>query len=128
MTTAYNGRIFDAAQTDNQPFVTIWDGQVWQYDLWAIPKGAPHEKQAMEFLKFATSTKPLAESASWISYGPARASAIPLIGKHWKTSVDMKPHMPTAPDNFKTAVQQDIQFWADHQDELNERFAAWLAK
>ena len=128
VTSAYNGRIFDAVQSENRPFVIIWDAQVWQYDLFAIPKGAPHPKEALEFVKFATSTEPLAVAASWISYGPARASAIPLIGKHWKTGVDMKPNMPTAPENFKTAVAQDVQFWADHQDELNERFSAWLAK
>jgi putative spermidine/putrescine transport system substrate-binding protein len=128
MTTAYNGRIFDAAESDNQPFVTIWDGQVWQYDLFGILKDAPHPQAALDFVKFATSTQPLAASASWISYGPARLSSIPLIGKHWKTGADMKPFLPTAPENFKTALQQDVQFWADHQDELNARFSAWLAK
>jgi putative spermidine/putrescine transport system substrate-binding protein len=128
MATAYNGRIFDATQTDNQPFEIIWDGQVWQYDLFAVMKGAPHAKEAMDFVKFATGTKPLAAQASWISYGPARNSSIPLIGKHWKTGIDMRPNMPTAPDNFKTAIAQDVQFWADHQDELNERFSAWLAQ
>ena len=40
----------------------------------------------------------------------------------------MKPHMPTAPENFKNVVQNDFAFWADHQDELNERFNSWLAK
>jgi len=128
MSTAYNGRIFDATQTDNQPFEIIWDAQVWQYDLFGVLKGAPHAAEAMDFVKFATGTQPLAAQASWISYGPARASSIPLIGKHWKNGIDMAPNMPTAPDNFKTALQQDVQFWADHQDELNERFSAWLAQ
>jgi putative spermidine/putrescine transport system substrate-binding protein len=128
MTSAYNGRIFDAVQTENKPFEIIWDGQVWQYDLFAIPKGAPNKEKALEFVKFATSPEALAASSSWISYGPARASAIPLIGKHWKTGIDMKPHLPTSPENFKTAIGQDVQFWADHQDELNERFSAWLAQ
>ncbi len=43
-------------------------------------------------------------------------------------AADMQSHMPTAPDNFKTALQNDFEWWADHQDELNERFQAWLAK
>ena len=128
MSTAYNGRIFDATQTDNQPFEIIWDGQVWQWDLFGIMKGAPHAKEALDFIKYASGTQALAAQASWISYGPVRQSSIPLIGKHWKTGVAMGPYMPTAPDNFKTALQQDVQFWADHQDELNERFSAWLAQ
>jgi putative spermidine/putrescine transport system substrate-binding protein len=40
----------------------------------------------------------------------------------------MMPHMPTAPNNFKTAVLANAEFWADNGDELNERFNSWLAK
>ncbi len=43
MTTAYNGRIFDAAMKDGKPFVIVWDGQVWDLDLWVIPKGTPNK-------------------------------------------------------------------------------------
>ena len=128
MTTAYNGRIFNAQAEENKPFVIVWDGQVWDIDLWGIPKGSKNKDAAMEFIKFSTDTQRLADQASWISYGPARQSSIPLIGKHATAGVDMAPHMPTAPDNFKSAVQNDFEFWADYQDELNERFNAWLAK
>ena len=128
MTTAYNGRIFNAQAQENKPFVIVWDGQVWDIDLWGIPKGAKNKDAAMEFIKFSTDTQRLADQAAWISYGPARQSSIPLIGKHAVAKVPMAPHMPTAPENFRTAVQNDFEFWADYQDELNERFNAWLAK
>jgi len=128
MTTAYNGRIFNAVATENKPFEIVWDGQVWDLDLWSIPKGAKNKAAAIEFLKFSTDTQRLADQAAWISYGPARASSIPLIGKHAEAGIEMGPHMPTAPNNFKNALQNDPEWWADHQDELNERFAAWLAK
>ena len=39
----------------------------------------------------------------------------------------MGPQMPTSPDNLKTAIQNNFEFWADNQDQLNERFNAWLA-
>jgi putative spermidine/putrescine transport system substrate-binding protein len=39
----------------------------------------------------------------------------------------MGPQMPTAPENFANAIQNDFQWWADNQDEMNERFNAWLA-
>jgi len=45
---------------------------------------------------------------------------------HNKPELDMAPHMPTAPDNFKRALQNDFEFWADNSDQLNERFNAWL--
>ena len=128
MTTAYNGRIFNAQVAENKPFVIVWDGQVWDIDLWAIPKGAPNKALALEFIAFSTDTKRNAAQASWISYGPVRKSAAALVSTHAETGVDMKPHMPTAPANFKNALQNDYAWWADNQDELNERFSAWLAK
>ena len=128
MSTAYNGRIFNAQVVENKPFVIVWDGQVWDLDLWAIPKGAPHKKTALEFIAFSTDTTRNAAQASYISYGPVRKSAAPLVSTHAGTGIDMKPHMPTAAANFKNALQNDFAWWADHQDEMNERFAAWLAK
>jgi len=51
-----------------------------------------------------------------------------LISTHATSGVKMMPHMPTAPNNFKTAVLANAEFWADNGDELNERFNSWLAK
>ena len=128
MTTAYNGRIFNAAAAEDKPFVIVWDGQVWDIDLWAIPRGAPNADKAWDFLKFTTATEQLAAQASWISYGPARKSSGPLVGMFNDGKTEMAPHMPTAPDNLKNAVQNDFLWWADNQDALNERFNAWLAQ
>ena len=128
MTTAYNGRIFNAIATRKKPFEIVWDGQVFDVDLWAIPKGSKNKSEAMKFLAFSTDTKRLAGQAAWISYGPARKSSIPLIGKHAEAGIEMTPYMPTAAANFKNAVQHNFEFWADRQNELNERFNAWLAK
>ena len=40
----------------------------------------------------------------------------------------MGPQMPTAEANLANALQNNFEFWADNQDQLNERFNAWLAK
>ena len=128
MTTAYNGRIFNAIAVEKKPFEIVWDGQVFDLDLWAIPKGSKNKANALKFLTFSTDTKRLAGQAAWISYGPVRKSSIPLIGKHAEAGIEMGPHMPTAAANFKNVVQNDFEFWADTQDELNERFNAWLSK
>ncbi len=128
MTTAYNGRIFDAAMKDGKPFVIVWDGQVWDLDLWVLPKGSPNKAAALEFLKFSTTTEALAEQAKWISYAPSRMSSVAKVGKFNDGKTDMAPHMPTAPANFKNAVQNDFLFWADKQDELTKQFNTWLAK
>ena len=122
MTTAYNGRIFNAVASEDKPF------EIYDLDLFIIPKGAKNKELAMDFIAFATDTKRLADQASWISYGPTRKSSSPLVGSfHNKPDLAMGPQMPTAPSNFKTAIQNDFEWWADNQDEMNERFNAWLA-
>ena len=128
MTTAYNGRIFNAQVKENRNFAIVWDGQIFDVDLFVVPKGAKNKEAAMRFVAFATGTKPLADQAKYISYGPARKSSAPLVSTYAGTDIDMKPHMPTAPANFRTALQNDFEWWADHQDEMNEKFNAWLAK
>ncbi len=127
MSTAYNGRIFNAAVAENQPLVVVWDGQVLDFDLFVVPKGAPNKEEAMKFIAFATDTQRLADQASYISYGPARKSSGALVGKYSDGKTDMAPHMPTAAANLTNALVNNFEFWVDHDAELNERFNAWLA-
>jgi putative spermidine/putrescine transport system ATP-binding protein len=127
MTTAYNGRIFNAAVVEGKPFQIVWDGQIYENEMYVIPKGAPNKDQAMEFVKFATSTDGLRAQAQNISYGPARKSAMKeeLIFKDGKTV--MAPNLPTAPENMTNSLETSFEFWVDRDAELNERFSAWLA-
>ena len=127
MSMAYNGRIFNAAIAEAKPFQIVWDGQIYENEMYAIPKGAPNMEEAKQFIAFATSTDGLRQQAQWISYGPARKSALaePLIFNDGKT--EMAPHLPTAPENMKNALESNWEFWVDRDAELNERFNAWLA-
>jgi putative spermidine/putrescine transport system substrate-binding protein len=127
LTTAYNGRIFNAIAGENKPFEIVWDGQILDFDFFVIPAGSPNRDQAWEFIKFSTGTGPLAAQASYISYGPARKSSAQFVGKYHTGDIEMGPHMPTAPENTTNALVNDFDFWADYQDELDERFNAWLA-
>ncbi|MBJ3774887.1 ABC transporter substrate-binding protein [Acuticoccus sp. 2012] len=133
--TAYNGRIFNAAVNEGQPFEIMWDGQMFEVDGWVVPVDTGDEDAIKEYLNFATDTQRLADQAKYISYAPARKSSVDLVGNFWKeeggkmveTDIDMKPHMPTTPENFKNAIQFDTEFWADYGDALEERFNAWLS-
>ncbi|MBT0782310.1 ABC transporter substrate-binding protein [Paracoccus sp. pheM1] len=127
MTTAYNGRIFDAAINEGKPFEVIWDGQYLELNAFVIPVGAPHPEEALEYVKFATGSEPLAGQARYISYGPARKSSAPLLGLYKDDKTEMAPNLPTAPENMANAVLEDPGFWADHSAELAERFNNWLA-
>ena len=126
MTTAFNGRIFNAVHGEGQPFEIVWDGQVWDIDLWVIPAGTPKKAQAMEFIRFATGTEAMANQLSLIAYGPTRASALPLIGTHPDYGVEMLPNVPNAEANLTNALKTDPLFWADLSVELEQQFNAWL--
>ena len=128
MSTAYNGRIFNAQVLENQPFVIVWDGQVLDHGLLAIVAGTPNLEAARQFLNFATRTESLAVVGRYIAYSPARRSGTALITTHLETGVDMQPHMPTSPQNVARALHHDWEWWRDHGDEMNERFSAWLAR
>jgi putative spermidine/putrescine transport system substrate-binding protein len=39
----------------------------------------------------------------------------------------MGPHLPTTAENLTNALASSLEFWADRDSELNERFNAWLA-
>lgn len=127
MTTVYNGRIFDAMIGEGKPFEVIWDGQYLEINAFVIPRDAPNPEGAMEYVKFATGTGPLAEQARYIAYGPVRQSSAPLVGLYQDGETEMAPHMPSNPDNMTSAVLDDPVFWADHDAELSQRFNSWLA-
>jgi len=126
-TTAYNGRIFNAMIDEKQPFDILWKNQILDFNLYVIPKGAPNKDAAWEFIKFATDTQRLADQASFISYGPTRKSSVALVGKFKDGVTEMGPHLPTAPENMEGALTTSVEFWADYDIELSERFNAWLA-
>ncbi|MER8438856.1 ABC transporter substrate-binding protein [Mesorhizobium sp. M1312] len=122
MTTAGNGRIYDAISKENKPFEIVWDGQIWNLDVWAISKASKNKDAALDFVKFSTTSQRLADMTKWISYGPVRKSSQPLVPEA------VRPNLPTYESNFKTSLANDLEFWADHQDEINQRWATWQAK
>jgi putative spermidine/putrescine transport system substrate-binding protein len=122
MTQAYNGRIDDAAHKDKKPFKAVWDAQVYDYEWWGIPAGAKHADTAAKFIVSASQPQSYADLTKYIAYAPPRKDAIPLIDK------SRLADLPTAPNNFKRALQIDATFWADNADAINKRFQVWLTQ
>ncbi len=130
MASSYNGRLFAAIVEQKQPIGMAWDWQMFDLDGWVIPNGLPEDRLARvkDYLMFATDTQRLADQAKYISYGPARKSSAPLVGKHAELGIDMAPHMPTDPNNAKNTFVNNYLWWADNRDDLDAKFQAWLAK
>jgi putative spermidine/putrescine transport system substrate-binding protein len=123
MSTALNARVFDL---DAEPKIhTLWDGQLYQLDVFGIPKGDPNKKLAIEFIRFATAPAPLADEARYLPYGPARLSAIALVKPNPENQADMRPYLPTAPVNFSRALAVDPDWWAKYGPQLQARWTTW---
>jgi len=127
MATALNGDLYDAAQRHRAVGV-IWDRQLYELDAFGVPKGNPRKDAALDFIRFATGSKPLAGVASWVGYGPARRSALPLVGPNPELGTDMTPFLPTLPGHFATAFAVDDAWWQLHGADIEPRWQVWLAQ
>jgi putative spermidine/putrescine transport system substrate-binding protein len=105
----------------------VWDRQLYELDVFAIPKGDPKRAMAMDFIRFATSAPSLAHVAGWVPFGPARRSALALVPDNPETGEAMRSFLPTAPENFATAFAVDDCWWQDHAAEVATRWQAWKA-
>ncbi len=130
MGSTYNGRLFSVIEEQKQPVAMLWDYQVFDFDGWVVPADLPDDRKArvMDFLKFATDTQRLADQAKYISYGPARGSSQGLVSTHADLGIEMGPHMPTNPANQQNFLVNNIEWWADNQDDVEARFQNWLVK
>lgn len=128
--STYNGRLFALIEEQKQPVKMLWDWQVFDLDGYIIPTGLSDERKAraLDFIYFASDTQRLADQAKYISYGPARKSSGPLVGKHATLGIDMAPHMPTNPVNAVHTLLYNFEFWADNRDDIDAKFQAWLVK
>ena len=122
MTTAWNGRIYDAVKNNGKHFKIVWDGQGMDFNLWAEPKGSKNKDLADKFIAFTVDPDVMSQQSKYISYGPTLKAAIAKVPK------DILADLPTSPENSKNAFVVSSEFWADHDEELTERFNKWLAQ
>jgi putative spermidine/putrescine transport system substrate-binding protein len=125
--TILNGDIYDAA-IHHQPLGVLWDRQLYEFDVFAIPKGDPKRTMALDFIHYATGAAPLAAVSDWVPYGPARRSAQALVGKNPELGIAMAPFLPTTPENFRTAFAVNDVWWHAHGAAIVARWRNWLAK
>lgn len=121
MSTVYNGRI-DAANREGQSLKIVWNESIYDLDYWVIPTGSPNKELAEKFIKFASSTAPQLNYAQHIAYGPINKEAIA------KLDPKLLADMPNSPDNIKNALLSSYDYWADHGEELDQRFSAWSTR
>ena len=85
-----------------------------------IPKGAKNKKWSMEFLANMLDAQNQATFARNIPYGPVNTKAFELLDPATLAL------LPNSPENSKTAVFQNFDYWADNGPALFEQFNKWL--
>ena len=89
---------------------------------WAIVKGSPNLRQAMQFLYFAGT--PAIEGRLLEVTG---ASGLAKNANDFQAP-DLVAISPTSPANLGAATRFDSGFWRDNLTKLGQRFDAWLAQ
>ena len=130
MAIAYNGRVGAANLAEGENFEYIWEGQVLDQEYLCLLTGAPNRDAALDFMWHASTPEAQAEQAKYITYGPMRASGIPIIeaGEPFGPGGQaIMPHMPNTPELMKNTIVADPVWWADNGEAVADRFAAWMA-
>lgn len=120
MSSAYNGRI--AAVQKESNLKLVWDGGIYDFDAWVIPKGAKHLDEAKRFIAFTLKPAQQQSYAEHIAYGPANRRAVEGL------AAERLQDIPTTAENIRNQVAMDVSFWADYGEQLEQRFNAWAAK
>lgn len=118
MSSAYTFWI-GAEQKRGKNFRIVWNGSLYDFDSWAIPKGSPHLADAYKFIAFSHKPENQKVFSQELAYGPANRKALPLLEPR------LAGTLPTAEANLKGALAIDIPFWVRNGAQLEKRFAAW---
>ena len=121
MSSAYNGRIA-AARSVTPTLDLSWQGSIYDFDFWALPKGAWKGELSRQFVTFASQPQQQKAFSEQIAYGPVNQRAIALLDP------TVAAGLPTSPQNMKQAVGMDVGFWATQGPELEKRFESWAAR
>lgn len=123
MTTGWNGR-FEAARKDGGPADFTWNQGVLGVDCFAMPKGAPHPDKAMKVLAYMAEPEPQARMVSYTNYGPGNSKAFDT----GIISADIIKMLPNYPENAKTQITLDPDWWAENNNRAQKLFDEMLTR
>lgn len=115
----WNGRL-SALAADGMPVGVSWDQNITAADALVVPKGTANKDAAMQFIAEATSAAGQAAFAAASGYAPINLGSADL----------MDPAVRATLPDAQTAVQvnADMAYWAEHRDEIGNRWYAWQAE
>ncbi len=109
------------SKKEGSNYSMVWDGRVIELDLFGIPKGSQNKEAAIDFIKYASSSKSLARMAKLLPNGPTRKSSLALL------SEDVLNQLPNGPAYEDQAyIRSDAAWWSDNYARLKEAFDLWI--
>ena len=123
MTTGWNGR-FDVAIADGAKAAYNYNASLLDYDCFGIPKGAPNKELAMKFLAEASKASYQAAMPQYITYGPTNKKSYEL----GIISADLAGKLPSHPDNAKTQLVVDNNWYAKWEKIASEKYQDMLTE
>lgn len=116
----WTGQYFRALDA-GAPVTMTWNEAEIERAYWVIAKGGPNLDLAKMFVEFATSPEPLAGFVSAANYGALNPAALEFVDPA------NAARMPTSPENYGYAFEQDMMNWGGDPQEVSMRFDEWLA-
>ena len=120
MISIWNAR---ASELKNQgvPVEIVWEDAPVYNTMWGVVKGAPHAREAWEFIQFAVQPERQAEFSRRLYYGPSNPAAYQYL------SPEVSRQLPTSPENAKATFSTNLEWEAANSAAIQERFTQWLA-
>ncbi|NYT76930.1 ABC transporter substrate-binding protein [Alcaligenaceae bacterium] len=121
MIMAWSTRAYPALK-NGAPFEPVWNQQFIYNNVLAIPKGAPYPKASADYIRYATNGARQEKLAELYPVTPAVLTAKPKLDE-----VGMKLFAGT-PDRIATSITPNLQWVADHETEIQQRWLEWFNK
>ena len=115
----WNGRVA-ALLADGQDVAISWEQNITAADALVVPKGTKNRDAAMKFIAQATSAEGQAAFATETGFSPVNTGSAALMDEELRK---------TLPDNFTASqINTDMAYWAEHREEIGNRWYAWQAE
>ncbi|MGV0784503.1 extracellular solute-binding protein [Mycolicibacterium sp. XJ775] len=120
MALVWSGRAYSAVK-NGAPFAPMWDQWMPEADTIAVPIGARNPKASMAFINFYLGAQQQAKLAELTSYSPINVDAKPQLDDLARS------YLTTTPEREKDKFPLDLDYWAEHQEDIASKYTAWLA-
>jgi putative spermidine/putrescine transport system substrate-binding protein len=120
MAAARGERLSTAAHEEEPKVKLTWNQGVASFEYWAVSKNAHKPEQAMRFIAYANQSHRQATFATLIPLGPTNPKAFDHI------EAGFGRRLCSHRQNLSQQIFLNAGWWAEYEEEMNERFEKWL--